>query len=229
MAGKMGVQIPTSVPEFDSVVSKSEGITVQQFVQSPIGLVPNEDWLSKHPYAENHRTKEALSWDRDLSIIKEYLSSPNSKSILELPSKHKRKVIARSKQFFIDEEGRLYRKNGDNSEQPLLVVPKDKRMYMMHSAHDHLGHKGVYATESIISKRFWWPDLEKDVQWFVSSCEPCQARQMRLPRQPPTLTYTPTLFQRVHVDVMKMSPASNGCNNIVHGRCALSDGLKDVR
>ena len=222
MAGKMGVQIPTSVPEFDSVVSKTEGITVQQFVQSPIGLVPNEDWLNKHPYAENHRTKEALSWDRDLSIIKEYLSSPNSKSILELPSKHKRKVIARSKQFFIDEEGRLYRKNSDNSEQPLLVVPKDKRMYMMHSAHDHLGHKGVYATESIISKRFWWPDLEKDVQWFVSSCEPCQARQMRLPRQPPTLTYTPTLFQRVHVDVMKMSPASNGCNNIVHGRCALS-------
>jgi hypothetical protein len=61
-----------------------------------------------------------------------------------------------------------------------------------------------------------------DVEWFVGSCEACQARQLRLPKIPPTVTFTPSLFQKIHVDVFKLTPASNGCRNVVHGRCALS-------
>ena len=30
-----------------------------------------------------------------------------------------------------------------------------------------------------------------------------------------------SLFQKVHVNTFKVSPASNGCTNVVHGHCAL--------
>ena len=93
---------------------------------------------------------------------------------------------------------------------------------MLHSAHDFLGHKGVFATKELISHRFWWPDLDSDVSWFVQTCIPCQQRQLRHVKLPPTVTFTPSLFQKIHVDTFKMSPASNGCTNVVHGRCALS-------
>ena len=93
---------------------------------------------------------------------------------------------------------------------------------MMHGAHDNLGHKGVFATKDVVNKRFWWPDIDTDISWFVQICLPCQHRQLRWIKAPPTLTHTPSLFQKVHVDVMKVSPESNGCTNVVHGRCALS-------
>ncbi|SJL18969.1 uncharacterized protein ARMOST_22572 [Armillaria ostoyae] len=39
---------------------------------------------------------------------------------------------------------------------------------------------------------------------------------------PPTVTQTPSLFQKVHCDTMIMSPASNKCKYIVHVRDSLS-------
>ena len=96
----------------------------------------------------------------------------------------------------------------------------------MRSLHDHLGHKGSFATKEFVSDRFWWPELERDVQWYVKTCHVCQQRQKTLLRIPPTVTDTPGLFQVVHVDVMHMTPASNGCKYIVHGRCALSNWME---
>lgn len=93
---------------------------------------------------------------------------------------------------------------------------------MMHSAHDHLGHKGVFATKELIRKRFWWPDLDGDVNWFVKTCLACQHRRLEWIKIPPTLTHTPSLFQKIHVDTFHLSTPSNGCKYIVHGRCALS-------
>jgi hypothetical protein len=45
---------------------------------------------------------------------------------------------------------------------------------------------------------------------------------MRLVKAPPKKTFTPSLFKKVHVDMMSMMPASNGCKYIVHARDSLS-------
>jgi hypothetical protein len=74
----------------------------------------------------------------------------------------------------------------------------------------------------LIELRFWWPEMEGDINWYVQTCYPCQLRQKNLPRAPLPVTYTPSMFQEFHVDMIHMTPASNGCNCIVHGRCALT-------
>jgi hypothetical protein len=195
---------------------------LQNLVHPVVSPLLTEDWHEQHPYSEKHRTKEAVSADDLIPKIREYLQNGSEGSLSHLTKKRKLSFLKKVKHFFVDEGGRLYRKGSENNGQPLSYIPKDKRMHLLHSAHDHLGHKGVYATTAILEKRFWWPELEKDVEWFVSSCQACQDRQLRLPKMPPTLTYTPSLFQKIHVDVFKVSPASNGCKNVVHGRCALS-------
>jgi hypothetical protein len=64
--------------------------------------------------------------------------------------------------------------------------------------------------------------MEKDINRFVKSCHVCQERQQQLVRIPPTKTRTPGLFEVIHADIMHMSPASNGCKYIVHGREAVT-------
>jgi hypothetical protein len=122
--------------------------------------------------------------------------------------------------FFLDKKGRLYRRGAGSMHK--LVVEEEHRMYMLKSTHDCLGHRGVYATAELIKQRFWWPDVEKDIVWYIKTCHLCQERQRTLLEIPPVETHTPSIFQTIHVDTIHMTPASNGCKYIVHGRDHLS-------
>ena len=64
--------------------------------------------------------------------------------------------------------------------------------------------------------------MEKDIKQFVQTCHPCQERQQQLVRIPPSKTLTPSIFEILHADVMRKSPASNGCAYIAHGRDRLT-------
>jgi len=57
-------------------------------------------------------------------------------------------------------------------------------------------------------------------------CHCCQERSKRIIEIPPTVTHTPSIFQVLHADMVHMTPASNGCKYIVHGRCALSSWME---
>src|SRR6266700_5506451 len=99
----------------------------------------------------------------------------------------------------------------------LEVVEKEHRMYMLKSAHDSLGHRGIYSTAELLKQRFWWPDIEQDVVWYIKTCHLCQERQCTLLEVPLIETHTPSIFQTIHVDTIHMAPASNGYKYIVHG------------
>ena len=97
---------------------------------------------------------------------------------------------------------------------------------MMTAAHDHNGHRGFFGTRALLSQRFWWPEMEKDINLFVKTCHPCQERQQQLVRIPPMQTRTPGLFEVMHADVMHMTPASNGCKYIIQGREAVTSWVE---
>jgi len=115
---------------------------------------------------------------------------------------------------FVRYKGKTYRRAVQS--QHRLYVEKRYRMYMMAAVHDYTGHQGFFLTKSLLTQRFWWPEMEKDIKWFVKTCGPCQERQLQLIRIPPQATHTPSIFEILHVDIMHMTPASNGCKYIVH-------------
>src|ERR1700753_725456 len=129
-----------------------------------------------------------------------------------------------ARRFFLSQDGKLYRR-GENSMHK-LVVEKKHRMYMLRAAHDSLGHRGGYATTALIELRLWWPEFEKDARWYEKTCGVCQRRRQALYKTPPVVTATPSIFQRVHTDVMHMSEVSNRCGYIVDARCALTRYLE---
>ena len=187
-------------------------------------LKDNRELVTDEEYPEHLRTKIGIDQDSKLGDVKIYLESlSKKKECIPAYCDTSRKVKNFKRwaaHFFVDEDGRLYRR-GENS-QHRLVVDKVNRMYMMKAAHDSLGHRGIYSTKNLLATRFWWPELERDVVWYVNSCRPCQERQKALVKIPPVITHTPSVFQVVHCDTMHMTPPSNGCKYIVHGRCHLT-------
>jgi hypothetical protein len=68
--------------------------------------------------------------------------------------------------------------------------------------------------------------MEGDIAWYVKTCHLCQIRQKMALELPPVVTHTPSIFQVLHADTLHMTPPSNGCRYIVHGRCALSSWME---
>src|SRR6266481_7093250 len=85
-----------------------------------------------------------------------------------------------------------------------VVISEEKCFHLISQAHDAVGHKAVFATLSNLQGHFWWPMLEDDVKWFVSTCHSCQTRQVQHLHIPPVIPDVPSLFRKVRIDTMLM-------------------------
>jgi hypothetical protein len=201
---------------------KDLSIEHEEFVQQLVNVLAlplqNDDEAKDKPYEESHRSAGATNQDELMVHIEKWLRDKTYR-----PDGFSEKQYERLRRLgnrFLMFEGRIYRRGAER--QHRLYVPKENRTYMMIAGHDHNGHRGFFATKALLTQRFWWPEMERDINQFVKTCHPCQERQKLLVRIPPTKTYTPSIFEILHADVMHMSPASNGCKYIVHGRDNLS-------
>lgn len=205
------------------LVLQQEGIAQERVVMvttllNALSLPDENSHREESHYPEEHRRPGAVAQDELIPHVERYLRNKHYRPKGMDNKKYKSfKTLANR---FVIYEDRLYRRGYQS--QHRLYVKKENRMYMLKSAHDHNGHRGFFATRSMLVQRFWWPEMEEDVKWFVKSCGPCQERQLQLLRIPRKVTHTPSIFQVLHADVMHMSPASNGCKYIVHGRCGMS-------
>nr|GAT44250.1 predicted protein [Mycena chlorophos] len=232
--GDLEVELEKARAEENTVRTRVEAEYVSANVLMPSFLqtAPPEDKLMptldfrdeegvREPYATEHRSVGARRQDERMPMVRRWLEDtltrPAGMDNDELAYKRFVKIASR---FFLSKDGKLYRRGRDSMHQ--LVVEPAHRMYMMRAAHDALGHRGAFATKSLLEVRFWWPDLEGDVRWYIKTCHLCQKRKLALIRAPPVVTATPAVFQKIHTDVMYMSEKSNGCNFIVDARCALT-------
>jgi len=120
-------------------------------------------------------------------------------------------------EFFVA-QGRLWKKNYKGEHK--LVVPQERRLFLLTMAHDDVGHQGFYATHALVSQRYWWPQMSNDIAWFVKTCDMCQLRKKQKVNIPPVVAVPAPLFAKIYVDTMHLPPSS-GYKFIVQGRCSL--------
>ena len=96
-----------------------------------------------------------------------------------------------------------------NSPRPW--VPEAFRRTVFHALHD-LSHPGRQATARLVSARFVWHGLNKDVVAWAAECVACQrAKIQRHVRSPPEKIPIPDArFQSVNVDLVGPLPQSQG-------------------
>jgi transposase InsO family protein len=171
---------------------------------------------SPSPDLEIPRSVKAINREAKLSVIRRFLVT------LERPeelSDDKYRLFIRQAMDYFMVDSKMFRKN--RGRDPQLVPNPPDRLRLIQYAHDHLGHKGVFATTRNLLLRFWWPHLNEDVRWYIRTCHDCQVRQTEYFYIPPTVPEVPSLFRKAHIDTFLM-PKAGSYRYVHHARDALT-------
>ncbi|BHF85511.1 hypothetical protein SprV_1002867800 [Sparganum proliferum] len=80
-----------------------------------------------------------------------------------------------------------------------------------------LSHPGIRASQKLLTERFFWPGMNKDVKAWARSCLSCQRnRVQRHNKSPPGTFPSPDAqFSHVHLDVVGPVPPSNAFTHVL--------------
>ncbi|BHF70227.1 hypothetical protein SprV_0301327700 [Sparganum proliferum] len=94
-------------------------------------------------------------------------------------------------------------------------VPPSLRRKVFSSLHN-LSHPGSRATDKLVSDRFVWPAMHKDLKAWTRACIPCQRSKIQRHNKAAIGTFPGpgARFSHVHLDIVGPLPLSNGCTRI---------------
>ena len=92
---------------------------------------------------------------------------------------------------------------------PRPYVPRECRRVMFDKFH-HLSHPGRRATTRLLTDRYFWPSMRRDVAQWVRECLACQeAKVHRHTRSAPGHFDVPSMrFETIHIDIVGPLPPS---------------------
>jgi cleavage and polyadenylation specificity factor subunit 1 len=98
-----------------------------------------------------------------------------------------------------------------STDVPRPFVPAAFRRIVFDSLHS-LSHPGIRATQHLITIRYVWPNVQRDVRKWAQSCLHCQrtkvSRHIRAP--PAAFTLPDARFDAIHIDLVGPLPPSQG-------------------
>jgi len=194
------VDDPTPVEEEEAAAAQADERTTED--QTPYAIVP--------------RSEAAILADKKMTMVRQWLDTlerPGAMTDTEYKT-----FMRYCTEFFISGD-RLWRK--DPKKQHKMVISQDRRLFLISSAHDDVGHRGFYATNALLSERYWWPMMAHDIAWFIRTCRLCQLRKTQHVLIPPTVATPAPLFAKVYMDTMHLTPSS-GYKYIVQARCSVT-------
>jgi hypothetical protein len=180
----------------------------------------NQD-QSTTAYSDVPRTEAAKAADARLIAVKSWHQTLEwPLDLKDLTDSEYKTFMRYCTEFFVaGEDDRLWRKDTKGNHK--VVVPQERRIFLIVSAHNDVGHHGFYATNALLTERYWWPGMANDISWFVRTCHLCQLRKTQHVLIPPTVASPAPLFAKVYMDTMHLTP-SGGYKYIVQGRCSLT-------
>ena len=100
----------------------------------------------------------------------------------------------------------VWKRLEDNSQRVVLFAPFEAKTEIMNYAHgnQYTGHEGIFKTKQRILTNYFWPNMDKDVIQFISSCHKCQMNKHRkFPIQAllKPLPQCSNINQRIHADL----------------------------
>ena len=95
--------------------------------------------------------------------------------------------------------------------KPRPFVPTQFRRKIFDSFHS-LSHPGIRATQRLLTSRFVWPSINKDVRHWTKSCLQCQRSKIQRHTVSPPATFAvpDARFDQVHIDLVGPLPPSGG-------------------
>ena len=100
--------------------------------------------------------------------------------------------------------------------QPNPWVPEKWRRTVFNAVHS-LAHPGVRATNRLISSRFVWTGMSKQIKEWVRCCQQCQTSKIQLHTKAPSerIPVQDARFEVVHIDLVGPLPQSQGKTHVL--------------
>lgn len=97
------------------------------------------------------------------------------------------------------------------TKHPRPFIPTSYRSVIFENLH-YFSHPGISATTKLISSRFIWPGMRKDIKARVLNCNKCQrAKVFRHTKAPlGTFSQPDARFSHIHIDFIGPLPPSDG-------------------
>lgn len=94
---------------------------------------------------------------------------------------------------------------------PRPVVPQPWRRRVFDVLHN-LSHPGIRTSKQLISRRFVWPNMQRDIGLWAKSCIPCQKAKIQRHNKAALEAFElpKARFRNIHVDVVGPLPISQG-------------------
>ena len=90
--------------------------------------------------------------------------------------KNELRTILRHRQQYVVRNGLLY-KNVQLSQRDMpslqFVLPEKFRKQTMEARHNDAGHLGMERSFDLLKVRFYWPNMETDVEHHIRKCDRC--------------------------------------------------------
>ncbi len=154
---------------------------------------------------------------RFMKLLHKHAVKPNSKSLREEP--HDVKILCSLWYEFRVRDEILYRTGKETTDEWRLVIPRDKRTEILHLLHDSktAGHPGMSQMILTVCSRFYWPCMRKDVDNWVTCCQPCSMakRRPRQQRAPLQQEINGVPFDHVAFDVIGPLPTTVNGNRFI--------------
>lgn len=115
-----------------------------------------------------------------------------------------RKKLNSDMKFYYNLREKIYLSNELLFLENKIIVPSNLRQEMIQLVHKP--HFGIQKTKMRARQLFYWPKIDKDLEYFISKCEACQLNQ-RMNQKESLVNYPiPTYpFQYVHSDFFQFN------------------------
>ncbi|GFR10188.1 transposon Ty3-I Gag-Pol polyprotein [Trichonephila clavata] len=112
------------------------------------------------------------------------------------------------------DSSKLYCDVKQNKIRPYIPEIFRKKVFL---ALHNISHPGVRATKRLISERFFWPSMQKDISNFTRSCLHCQKSKVARHTYSPLQSFQlpSARFDHVHLDLVGPLPPSNNCEYLL--------------
>ena len=136
----------------------------------------------------------ALAQETDEEL--QNLLSSSSSLILK-----KQKIPGSEKLLYCDTSGKFIRP----------YIPPGFRSSVFHIIHD-LAHPGVKATTRLVSERFVWPNMKREISRLTKACIACQCTKVHRHVHSPVGEFSlpSRRFSSIHIDIVGPFPSSQG-------------------
>ena len=114
-------------------------------------------------------------------------------------------------------DGLLYReRQADHTKERQLILPKKCRDQVLCSLHDDMAHLGRDRTLDLVRKRFFWSNMAADISKYISTCDRCLHRKVKISDRAPLVSIESTHpMELVCVDYLALEPSSGYSNVLV--------------